>query len=435
MIDDEIVSVDITAATATAEKQSFNKGIFACYHTKNTDLLRTYKSLSALTADGFSTTHPAYRALASWLQQEPRPKAGLKIGRLAHAVAHTEVITILSATEGDHIKLTIVDEDGNSTAIDYTVLAGATTTTVATAVELLVEAVTGIASTSSGADITAVGTSGKMFWYEGLLNCSIKETTPDASVATDLQAISAVDDDWYGVATPYGGATNIEAIAAYIETVPKYYFADTSDTEETTSGGVIGAALKSSGYTKTELTYRRKTKGMFCAGLMSVALARQPGSYTAKFKTVKGAEADDLNPTEIGYLDGDNINHYTSAYTGGISMFREGKAASGRFIDSVIGQAWLTARIKEAVFGAFQANDKLPQDNDGLAAIGAKVKGVLKEGVRVKYLRKSPPPAVFVPDIDDIPEDDRTERLASGITFSAREAGAVHKAQIQGSVT
>src|SRR6185369_12163092 len=151
---DSIVSVDISAQTVTPSRQGFNTMMLMAYHTENTDLYREYSSLAGAVSDGHVAGTAAYRMIAEAFSQNPRLKK-VKLGRITTAVAQVFAITMTTAVAGKHVKMTIEDSDGNSTDIDYTVTGSEVggTTGVATAVELLVEAVTGITSSSSSAVI------------------------------------------------------------------------------------------------------------------------------------------------------------------------------------------------------------------------------------------------------------------------------------------
>jgi len=430
---DSVVSVQISAQTSFPTRQGFGKSMLMAYHTAYTDLFREYSSLAGLVADGLTSDSAAYKMALSAFSQNPRPRT-VKIGRITTSVAPTYDVTVTTATAAKHVMLTITDSDGNSTDIDYTVTGSESsgTTGVATAVELLIEAVTGIASTSSGAVINVVGTSGKMFWIKGLLNCTISDVTADANIDDDLTAIQLIDDDWYGVAIQYASKANTDNVAAWTETQNKIFICQTPNALELTSGGTQGHALAGQSYDNTGIIFNADTEDYISAGLLGKLLPQDPGSYTAKFKTVAGSTADTLNDTEIGYLDGDNMNHYDSV--AGISMIREGVMSSGQFIDVTVFIHWLSARMKERIFTAISNLPKLPYTNDGLAVLGAEMRAVLAIGVAVGGLAAGTV-SVFVPKVEDIDPAERAARNVVGLTFSGRLAGAAHSAEIVGTVT
>jgi hypothetical protein len=88
---DDIASVTITRANVTPTRAGFGTPMVVAYHTLNSDRVRTYSSLAAMSADGFRSHDAAYRAAAAVFAQTPRPRR-VKVGR--RALAPTQVIRI-----------------------------------------------------------------------------------------------------------------------------------------------------------------------------------------------------------------------------------------------------------------------------------------------------------------------------------------------------
>jgi hypothetical protein len=59
----------------------------------------------------------------------------------------------------------------------------------------------------------------------------------------------------------------------------------------------------------------------------------------------------------------------------------------------------------------------------------------LKEGVYRGLLAEDPEPQVSIPMINEVEEKERDNRVLPKVRFSARLAGAIHKIEIQGTVT
>lgn len=428
----EIVSVSISNDTVTPTQKGFGTPLLVAYHTHNADRVREYASLDEMVADSFGTSEAAYRMAQAAFAQNPRPES-VKIGRMSTAVAHTMEITITSATEGEHVKLTIEDEAGNETAIDYTIGAAATTTSVATAVELLVEAVTGLNSTSALAVITAVGaTAGKVFWYHSLTNCTIKDITPNASIDDDLTLIENADPDWYGLAISINSETNVDDCAAWISTRDKIFGWQTSDEAELGASGTIGSGLNGLSYDNVFGMFTRNQAEYLVCGWIGAMLPLTPGSATWAHKSVTGASPDSLTTTERGYLEGDKINHYTTV--AGVKITRWGWAASGEFIDITVGIHWLKARIAEEVFAALASNKKIPYTDKGVAVIVGIIRAVLLRGA-ANGIITAESIAVSAPKVADVATADRATRLLPDVKFSATLQGAVHKTTVAGSLT
>jgi hypothetical protein len=427
----EVVDVQISNDTVTPTQQGFGTPLLLQYHTHNVDRVREYTDLDGLVADGFGTDEPAYKMAAKFFSQNPRVES-VKVGRLTTSVAHTVELTMTNATEGAVVSLTIDDQDGNSTAITYTVLAAATTTTVATAVELLVEAVTGVSSTAASAVVTAVGTSGKVFWYKDLVNVTFKDVTPNASIDDDLTLIENADDDWYEINSALNSETNVDDIAAWVETRDKIFGASTADELELTSGGTLGSGLAALNYDHTFVIWNGEPINYAAAAWAGRMLPYEPGSATWANKDMSGVVADSLSATERGFLDGDSMNYYTTV--AGLDITRKGVMASGEYIDVIVGIHWIKARIAEEVFSAIASAPKIPFTDKGVALIVGIVRSVLLKAA-ARNIITAESIQVSAPLVADIATADRTARLLPDVKFSATLQGAIHKTSIRGSLT
>lgn len=435
---DSIVDVSITAATSTPSRPGFGTTLIAGYHTLFADLVREYTSLAGFVADGATSAHPLYKAVASHFSQKPRPKK-VKIGKLTTAVACTRTITITSATEGDIVSFTIVSPDGTETEISYTILTGATTTTVATAVELLVEAAPDITSSPSSAVITAACSAGSIFYLRDLVNCTQTDTTPDASVDDGLDAISAVDSDWFGLVCTIESHTNTDDIAVWAEANRKLFVAHSADEGEIDGTGTIGSGLKAAGYDFTVPIWSADTDHYPAAAWIGRMLATLPGSSTWIYKKLAGVTVDALSASEESALEADNWSFYKTM--GSRNTTQTAKTASGEFVDLVVGIEWMRSEIKLSVWDLLSAAEKVDYDDAGIEQICGVVRGVLQQGVERKFLDAGnpdndiDPPFCTAPRVADIPTADRANRHVPGIEFGGRLRGAVHKTAIAGTLT
>ena len=425
----EIVNVSITADTARVSRVGFGTPLALAYHTHNTDLIREYADLSEMVADSFTVYEAAYLMAQAYFSQEPRPET-IKIGRLTTSVVPTKKLTITDATEGNHILLSYLLSDGTAGSIDYTILAAATTTSVATAVELLTEAITGIASSSSGANITITGTSGTSFWLYDLQGCEQLDQTPTCAPAVDLSAIEVVDSDWYAINCAVESEANADLIAAWVETRDKLFIAQTSDDIERQSGGTLMSGWAALGYDNSACIFTENASTFLACGWVGKMLPKDPGSATWALKSIDGSAADPLTTTETGYIDGDSGNHYTEI--AGVSITRKGVVASGEYIDVRMGIHWLKARIAERVFTLLASADKVPYTDPGVALVVAEVRAQLQIAIQKGVLAASPVPTVTAPKVADIEVANRQARLLPDVKFAGTLAGAIHKTNIAG---
>jgi hypothetical protein len=432
---EDIVNLSITAETTTPTKPGFGvplilaNGVPAGF----TSRTQAYASTKEMTDAGFAVTHPAYKAAQAIFSQNPRPKK-IKIGRRALAPTQAFTLKCLSAVEGAVYKITFA-----GTPITYTVGASATTTTVAAAIELLLEAVDGANSEFSASSDTITFTNGVAGTYEDVSGLSdnfvFTNTTTDPGLATDLAAIFAEDPDWYGLTAIAPSKAECQAIAAWAEANGKLAILNTLD------GGVldntvttdVASVLKASAYARSGVLFSGQLLSHSAAAWFGEGFPWPPGSSTWKFKTLAGIPADNLSAGKQANAKAKNCNTYVPVE--GVNITQEGVTASGEFIDVTHGLDWLRAEIKFRVFSKFVNERKTPYTDAGVTSVLSVIDGALKDAVRATILAADPAPVSSAPKVSEIDPTVRATRLLPDISLSGRLAGAVHASDITGTVS
>jgi len=430
----DIVTITITSNSRTPTAAGFGLLLILAYHNHFPEKSRLYTDLSGMLTDGFVATEAAYLMAQSAFGQNPRP-ASVRVGRLPAAHTLTNVLTITSNVEGQHIKAKLLGPDGTINTLDYTVLAAATLTSVAVAVEALIEAYTGITSSASVADITITpATPGGVFFLYDLENCVVNETTADANYDDELSALQLIVDDWYYFILDTNSPANVALAAAWAETRTKHFFYQTSDYGERSGTGTLASALQSAAYTRTHGLYTKNASKYAQASLVGSVAPKAPGGVTLKFRNLPGVTPDTLTPTEETTLKGHNLNFYTTI--AGLNVTIEGKNAAGGYTDIVIGTDALKARIQERVFGLLANADKWPYTDSATDAMRGEIFSVLEGFVA--------PPSLFVVDgsitvtaplVASVSTENRANRILPDIKFAATLQGAVHSVRIEGTLS
>lgn len=431
----DIVTVTITSNTRTPTRQGFGTPALMSYHTRFVERRRRYSDLDEMTDDGFVPRDAAYKMAQAAFSQNPRPEEVL-VGRLPAAHTHTQTLTILSATEGEHIRFKVIPPGTDTpTQIDYTILAAATTTTVATAVELLVEAITGVDSSSAAAVITVTPTTpGGLVYIYDLENVAIKDTTADAGYDDELTALSLVDDDFYFIALDVNSEANGDLVAAWAETRTKEFIQQTQDTGEKEGTGTIGTGLQALSYDRTGLLFVEAIHEYGACAWIGTVAPKDAGSVTFKFRNLVGVTPSRLTSTQETNLKNAGTNFYS--VVGGLGITQEGTAASGEFLDITHGTDWLVARIQERVFGILANADKVPYEDPSVDSILGEILSVMESAVGPprNFLRAGTLSA-SAPKVADVDPADRAARLLPDVQFGAQYAGAIHKARLRGTLT
>ncbi|GAF85852.1 unnamed protein product, partial [marine sediment metagenome] len=122
---------------------------------------------------------------------------------------------------------------------------------------------------------------------------------------------------------------------------------------------------------------------------------------------------------------------------GGVSMISsEAIVVGDEYIDIMRGTDWLQTRMSEGVFTALTNNDKIPFTANGIGLIEGIIKYWLNEGEETTRGLLVPNESIIAtPNIEDVDPAEKALRYLSGITFSGKYAGALHKIGITGKLT
>ncbi len=247
---------------------------------------------------------------------------------------------------------------------------------------------------------------------------------PANSIASELNEIQSLDDDWYFLISALD-ESNIADIALEIEAKKKIFIAQISDL-------TIANTLESHNYDRTALIQTDEDNHVDAAWV-SAKLTTAPGASTWAYTSLSGIEPDQFNSSEISALFDKNVNIYSEL--GGVNLTQNGTVLSGEFIDIIQGTDFIQSRLEERLFGLIANTDKIPYTNQGIDLTRSEINGVMQLGVGQKILAESPAPTVKMPDIHLVDPADKKSRLFRNITFSARYAGAIHKVTLEGHIS
>lgn len=286
----------------------------------------------------------------------------------------------------------------------------------------------------------------------------------DAESITDsLDAIEAVNSKWYGFAftkevrdaTITSGGTNKDCLDAglWAEARTKLFCNNSSDANTLIASNTtnISHLLSELEYSRTMTVYNAgdyPCVSLFARGA-TVDFDGTNTTLTYKFKQLPGIVATDLSASQANAIDDFNCNYYTQFGTqlsgDAVSLLAEGKVASGRFIDEVVGIDWLQNSLQTDVFNyLYQSTTKIPQTNEGVAGIAQVMENDLAQAVtnglaapgevtingQEIFLDKGY--LVFTTLVEDQNQADREARKAPPISFIIKGAGAIHSVTITG---
>lgn len=435
----EIVQVTISVQDASVAQASFNKILFAAYHTVGAEKIRDYTDNDDVATD-YASWPGVLAAATAFFAQSPRPTT-LAIGRLLTASTKKYKITPTAANSTQY-QLTFKSAAGTETA-SYTSDGTATVAEICAGLTTAINLTAGLFTAVNNTTYVEVDADSSGYWFSAMastaaLLLAIQEVTTggSASIAAELAGIANERDGWYGLVVQDHDETTVANVAAYAETVTKVYGTSTSDPDSlTTSTTDVLSDLETAAYKRTFALWHQDPQSYPEMAWMSEEFPYTPGSRTWFAKQLSGISASDsyLSATNVTNLSGKQANTIRSF--GGIAITKGGTMASGRFIDVTLGTDWLTARMQERVLAKLINLPKVPYTDAGLVVLENEVRAQVQEAITEQVLADDENIEFSTTAVADQNPNDRTARIVRGVNFKARLAGAVHNVFIQGVVT
>lgn len=180
------------------------------------------------------------------------------------------------------------------------------------------------------------------------------------------------------------------------------------------------------------------------AALVGATAGMDAGSFTYKNIILQGVEPDaDRTEEEILSLSTGSGSGGTCAYTiarkAGDLVTTEGKAASGEYLDIVDSFDWIIQGIENSAQKLLNGSPKLPYDNRGIGMLEGVTANVLKQADNMGMIAHNAAGetlyATEFGGVDATKAADRRERNYALGRFTFTLAGAIHTAEINGTVT
>ena len=272
----------------------------------------------------------------------------------------------------------------------------------------------------------------------------------EAPAATIARALEM--SGWYVLCTAGVDPALYEEIAAYIETQEKMFcytemafFGAGEDGENKPSVGNV--YFRSMGIYGRESTKQADEDVPDANWYMNVAwvakwLNYESGSETAAFKVLASVYPSSLTSTEMKALAEANLNYFITVGNKNISM--NGKVVGDEWADIIRFRDWLKNDMQVRVVNLFIVNPKIPYTDSGIALVQNQMLASLKAGQDVGGIAEDefdedgntiPGYQTSVPLAATISASDKASRRLTNCKFKARLAGAIHFAELTGSLT
>ena len=433
-----IVNVVVTKATRTVQLASFSIPIIFGPSNRFGDLYRVYTGTAGMTSDGFLPSDPEFIEAQALMSQAIMPTQFL-IGKFTAAVEQVDTFQVNTLTSGHQYKFTM-----DSIVISYTATGGDTQQSILAALLVAIGVafptnppVTGsVVGTGAGATLTltlTVAGVGVSYTAIDALLTNVN-TIANHSIVQDIQTLYlgvSPNVSPYGVLVTSHAATDIEQVAAYIETQLLIYVTATLDAAvlANTAGNVM-AVLKGFSYDRTMIMYsaQANTNGPDGAW-MGYMLPTTPGSSNWAMKVLVGVTPDNLTPTQISNILGNNGNIYVTIGGGGTTLY--GITPGGEYIDVTIFLDWLASTVQSNIIAieTDPLNLKIPYTNPGIAQIESGISSAMRAGQDNGGL--VPGWAVFGPDVNQVSPADKASRTLNNVGATGELAGAINQINVQ----
>lgn len=215
----EIVQVNITRESAKVTQAGFGVPLILGQHTKFAEKIRTYSTLEAVAAD-FDTADLEYKKAAAIFSQQITPEK-VKIGKRAANAKQKINVTVPTVADSTSYKVTI-----NGVEFEFVSGSSATASAIVDGLKSAIDAGSQpVTVTDNGDDFDIeADAAGDGFSIVTTANLAITTSQANVNVASELQAVQAVDNDWYFIILTSQTEQDVLHMAEYIETQKKLFF-------------------------------------------------------------------------------------------------------------------------------------------------------------------------------------------------------------------
>lgn len=443
-----VVDISVTRAAGAQSLASFDIPAIITNESPNTSFgvsnrAKKYLigSLSSVRTD-FGTSSETYKAARAIVSQRPTASSFYIIKRGA-AVARVKTLTFSAdMASGQTFTATV---HGDAVSVPWNTDWSTTIDAIATALQAARGVDTAVDTVGSDlitvtfdaeypGDITASVTG------SGAPTITIATTTAGRTVADDISDAIAetTTNKWYMLAPVQGSQGVCLSAGAEIEARRKMLLLQSSEaaiygateTEDTLS------LLNGKAYTRTALLWHSDTTEYANAALAGRFLGVAPGQVSASLKTLAGVTADDLTDDEAdAIIDKDGVIYIEQGNTG---VTLNGKTVNGDQIEATRDIDYFVNELEEEIYSRLVATNKLPADNNGLAAVKGWGQGVVNrmvlEGVFAATDENGDAPEFTVPALADWDSSDKAAGILSGCKAFAQLANSIVKVEVAANI-
>lgn len=272
--------------------------------------------------------------------------------------------------------------------------------------------------------------------------------TPESATATITRALAS--QDWYVVCTAGVDAEQYPSIATLIETQERMFVYTELNFNFSAKTGSVSNATS---FFRTMGIFGKETSAQAAGSVpeenkyLNVAFAAkwlsyESGSETCAYKELSIIKPSALTDIEISALEECGVSYFATIGNRNVTM--GGKVLAGEWADIIRFRDWLKNDMQVRIANVFINNAKVPYTDAGIALIHSAIRESLTEGQNRSGIASDeydsdgnliPGFETSVPSAADISSVQKASRKLIGPKFRARMSGAIHFAEITGSMT
>jgi len=381
---DSIINVSISRASSIVSRAGFGIALIVGSSGASVfdsgELVRSYTTVAAMITDGFADTDPEYLEAVRLMSQANKPTSFL-VGVVTPGTTEKVVTYVGTLTAGTVSAIV----NGTLYTTDFATDQDTTMGALATLIQADSEIATAV-WTDGTQLLTLTSTAGSDISVGALVlgdftSASTATTAGVSSYDTELAAISAQNDSWYGLLLSEFSYQDAIDSADYVSTVERLLGLTIHDkqAESASDASSLAYYFNANSYDRVAIFYHSTRTARVAAAAFGERLPTDPGNGTWKFKTFVGIPADSLSSTAITNLEAVSANYYTAI--GGVNILQQGTVSNGEFIDVIRGADWTKARIQENIYSDMVNTPKIPYTDVGLSLFDKQLRAVFQEGI------------------------------------------------------
>lgn len=276
-----------------------------------------------------------------------------------------------------------------------------------------------------------------------------EESAPESITKTATRAVET--GGWYVMCTAGVSLSDCSAVAAYIESQEKMYvysengfFGANGNNAPSVTGeyyrtvGVYCNEDPADPHYSTDIEANMFINVAFAAKWMNY----EPGSETTAFKALSAVNPSVLSATQMNALDDNNMNYFIKIGNKSITM--NGKVLAGEWADVIRFRDWQKNDMQVRVANLFITTPKIPYTDGGISLVQNQMIASLKAGQTAGGIAEEefdedgntiPGFKTSVPRSASLSASEKASRKLRKCKFKARLAGAIHFAELNGSLT